>query len=683
MNSWLESGVVQQLEQLSDSTLRSKMRSGQLRWRFKPGAARLRNGVAPRQISIACLSAHAQMKLAHARLAEPAPTSIILASEAGAQASMFTTLPPIPEKERLVPNAEQTAIAQRKLEVIRPLLDRASGQVSAIRLADGRVVGTLEEFAAYIGEQHRVSARTVLRWYARFKSRGFEGLATTARTDRNKSRYFQQFPAAAEFVLRKRIGERLSVALTYDGLVRECARLKVPAPSYETVRRYLESLPGPVKIMALEGARSYDNKCSPYMPQDYRSVAPGALFVADHCRHDCFTVASDDWFPGARPGVPIRLWLTALMDWASRKIVGAAWSLVPSSDSISSALRQAIETCGIPDAILLDNGLDFSSIHRISFSPEAQGVLVRLGIRAVTSLPYNARAKNIERFFGTLHARFDLLFPTYCGNSPSHRPQECEALLREHQRLSKAGQSHLSRLPNATEFIELAKQWIFTEYNNRPHSGQEMQGKSPNAVWSAVEHRRVPDNPHLLDVLMWQRQKRKVTSGGCVQLYNQRYEPVDEYDKDGKVILPSAANLFMEIDRDVMVACDPSNLGDAIALDLDGQVIGRLQAQKLIARGPVAREEVKAGMRKQRRFARVVKDYVSFLSEGHTTELDHLRGRAGVSTLKRLPAAPEVMPRARAVNDDLCVEEIVERFLKRREAPYIEDIVSNFMKEGE
>ena len=73
-----------------------------------------------------------------------------------------------------------------------------------------------------------------------------------------------------------------------------------------------------------------------------------------------------------------------------------------------------------------------------------------------------------------------------------------------------------------------------------------------------------------------------------MQLYGERYEPADG---------ESLAKLFLEIERNVLVACDPANLGEAIALDLDGRFLGRLRAQKLITRGPVSQEDIKASMR--------------------------------------------------------------------------------------
>ena len=106
-----------------------------------------------------------------------------------------------------------------------------------------------------------------------------------------------------------------------------------------------------------------------------------------------------------------------------------------------------------------------------------------------------------------------------------------------------------------------------------------------------------------------------------MQLYGERYEPADG---------ESLAKLFLEIERDVLVACDPANLGEAIALDLDGRFLGRLRAQKLITRGPVSHEDIRASMRIRRTARKAIADYVTGLSgirarAGDRSEISHLQ----------------------------------------------------------
>ena len=134
------------------------------------------------------------------------------------------------------------------------------------------------------------------------------------------------------------------------------------------------------------------------------------------------------------------------------------------------------------------------------------------------------------------------------------------------------------------------------------------RGRTPDEVFNELllpGQRRLIESPEVLYALFWDRQRRKVSEGGCVQLYGERYEPADG---------ESLAKLFLEIERDVLVACDPANLGEAIALDLDGRFLGRLRAQKLITRGPVSQEDIRASMRIRRTARKAIADYVTGLS---------------------------------------------------------------------
>ena len=152
--------------------------------------------------------------------------------------------------------------------------------------------------------------------------------------------------------------------------------------------------------------------------------------------------------------------------------------------------------------------------------------------------------------------------------------------------------------------------------------------------------RRLVESPEVLYALFWDRQRRKVSEGGCVQLYGERYEPADG---------ESLAKLFLEIERNVLVACDPANLGEAIALDLDGRFLGRLRAQKLITRGPVSQDDIRASMRIRSTARKAIADYVTGLSRiraraGDRSEIAHLQDRAEIPREKYSPPSPPPSP---------------------------------------
>jgi hypothetical protein len=399
-------------------------------------------------------------------------------------------------------------------------------------------------------------------------------------------------------------------------------------PCYDTSRAYLKSIPMPISILAREGSSEFLQRVEPYVlrkpPERVNQV-----WVSDHVQHDVWVRNLDlttgcPYFHDLALNAPLRPWMTAWMDWRSRKIVGAVWCFTLSSNTISSALRIGIVECGIPEEGYVDNGKDYrklqaGAMHELrerdkvrALSPECAGVLARLNVKTTATLPYHAQSKPIESWFGNrLHKRFDTLWgEVYCGTSPATRLEACDEALKQHK-LFLAGKRQSSPLPAASEFVSLAHHFIASEYNAvLPHSGVGMNDRTPDEVFSALGEsvRRLQETEKpVLDALFWDRQRRRVREGGCVEIYNQRYEPADP---------SSSARLYELIEREILIACDPTSLGEAIAMDLDGCVIGRLQSQDLLAWGPISREQYIASLRERRRLKRAVKDYVEGLAVG-------------------------------------------------------------------
>jgi hypothetical protein len=189
-------------------------------------------------------------------------------------------------------------------------------------------------------------------------------------------------------------------------------------------------------------------------------------------------------------------------------------------------------------------------------------------------------------------------------------------------------------LPPASEFIMMAAYWIFVEFN------AEVQSQRPWHEWTHAREiydeqlppeKRSPMNPRDLAPLFWSREKRVLREGGCVQICNSRYEPAMD---------PSAAALQLHNEKEVLIACDPYNLGDALALDLDGNFLGTLIATERRNWG-LSREQLRADMRHQRKLGQVSKAFLSGLARRtahHATEIDVLRQNAGI-TIEAEPAA--------------------------------------------
>jgi putative transposase len=640
---WIDIRGVTDLTGWHPQYVRRLAREGQLQQR--PSERGRLNGRVQREYALSSLPLEAQLKfLKQPLLSGPSCAALALRSEPS-QSNLFGSLPEVTEPERLNFSAEQNAQALKRLEAIAPLLEfssRCKRSRPTFHTLGGTAVRSMNALAGYLADQHQVSARTLWNWYAQYKKLGYAGLIDRVRSDKGKSRFFEAHPGVRAFVENKYLRERLSVRMVYQALMRDWKNLEVAhsrPPSYSSVRSYLAGLPKPLLILSREGKRQFQERCEPYLLTDFDSLLPNQIWVSDHGQHDVWV--RNDVYSGVSTNAAVRPWLTAVIDMRSRKVVGTAWSANPSSHTISSALRVGITNFGIPQVLYVDNGKDFEKIGRVDFSPECSGVLIRLGIQPQYCLPGHPQSKLIESWFGTVRKRFDCLWPSHCGSGPKDRPEQCAIALTEHQAFLK-GKRKNSPLPLASEFIATARQWV-EEYNSQhSHGGRGMKSRSPDEVFNELlvpGQRRLIESPEVLYALFWDRQRRKVSEGGCVQLYGERYEPADG---------ESLAKLFLEIERDVIVACDPANLGEAITVDLDGRFLGRLRAQKLITRGPVSHEDIRASMRIRRTARKAIADYVMGLSAiraraGDRTEIAHLQDRADMPEQAN-PRPPLIRP---------------------------------------
>lgn len=111
-----------------------------------------------------------------------------------------------------------------------------------------RTINTLDDLAQHIANKHGISPRTVWKWYCQFQELSFRALANGIRSDRGQSRYFAAHPIAQQIV-QGYLGARMSVRDIHRVL---CGELHGEAPSYGTVRAYLNSMPTLVRALVQE-----------------------------------------------------------------------------------------------------------------------------------------------------------------------------------------------------------------------------------------------------------------------------------------------------------------------------------------------------------------------------------------------------------------------------------------------
>lgn len=636
-SSWIGIDELKALSPWTDRTIQRKSQRCEIdsRWRAERG----RNGKRVREYSVQSLPSDLQMKFAKAQALKFSPEPEDSAITVSEPTSLIKVNPQQMKSTagRIALTPEQTKQAEYRLLMIQPMLDfgqhKSSGR-AAVTLPGGRVAASLQEICKHISEQSGVSSPTLRRWYDRYRQRGFEALADDVRCDKGISRFFKNHPAVDQLVQAKYLSERLSIQLTYEAMCREFPALNLPC--YDTVRVYLHSLPEPIKIMAREGSEQFQQRVEPFIcrkpPERINQV-----WVSDHVAHDVWVRNVDletglPFFQGVPLNAALRPWMTVWLDWRPRKIVGAVWCATPNSHTISSALRIAILECGRPEEAYVDNGKDYRKLragaaHELheagdirKLSPECMGVLARLNIKTTACLPYHGQSKPVESWFGNrLHPSFDKLWTaSYCGTGPEDRPEQCDEALKAHQ-LFLEGKRATSPLPAASEFVHQAKGFIARYNSQMKHTGRGMNKRTPDQVVAELGKNIcfLDDTDRAaLGALFWDRQKRRVKEGGCVQLYSQRFEPADDLSRGA---------LYEQIERDILVACDPTDLRQAIAMDLDGRPIGELKASVLVEWGNTSREAIQASLRERRRAVRGVNRYLSSLANGVDSELDVLR----------------------------------------------------------
>ncbi len=336
-----------------------------------------------------------------------------------------------------------------------------------------------------------------------------------------------------------------------------------------------------VVVLAREGEKAYKDKIGAFVNRD-----PGALSVGD-----CLVADGHDlnfFIRHPHTGRPARMKLIVFYDWASRYPAG--WQIMPTESSVAihAALRRAVITLGkVPRAVYLDNGKAFKAKVFTETDVDLQecvGLYGRLGIAVVTAMPYEARAKIVERFFSTLSDQFEAVLPSYCGASIERKP----AWQLRNERLHRAWheakfQGWMPDIREAAHMLERYVDW----YVSQPHRG--LGGKTPKEVFDAGKGPGV-DEMALGWEFLWRETKRPRRCR--IRMWGIDYEGDCLHGLDG---------------QQVVVFYDAADLSRMWVCGMEGRLLGEIspvQAVHPLARlfgGEVAVDQVKAALERQRR----------------------------------------------------------------------------------
>lgn len=267
-------------------------------------------------------------------------------------------------------------------------------------------------------------------------------------------------------------------------------------PSASRVKQLArERLDAATITLRREGAEAWARTHAAPMGQDPDAWAAGQCWEGDHTPFD-FSVR----VRRAGKWVATRPQLTAWLDRRTRRLMGWHVSEQGNQGTIRLALLDALQRdpeASVPEVVWIDNGKDFMAAsiggltkaerrkltrdEKTEAESRAAGLLRMLSIEPHFALPYNHNGKaRIERFFGTLHQRFDREFATWCGSRPGMvERKELNAKIRE-----------VMSLPTLGELAERFALWA-EWYNHRADHGiADLADRETGELLSPIEFYR-------------------------------------------------------------------------------------------------------------------------------------------------------------------------------------------------
>lgn len=308
--------------------------------------------------------------------------------------------------------------------------------------------------------------------------------------------------------------------------------------SYETVRNYINEDIDPIlKDKYRMGNKDFTDKYDSYIPRDYtaKSIQANDLWVSDG--HDLeFTMKHP--ISGKPSSMKIIVW----QDMATRMWVSYSLVLEETTEAILNALRKGIEKYGKPKALYTDNG-------RAYRSEKTEMAYANLGLEVINAIPYNAKAKPIERTFRNFKESCAIWSLGYKGGHIMERPEKLKDIVKY----------QAEELMDIYQVTEMLEQWI-DWYNNQPHRGRGMDGRTPRERFEKecpIEVREIMPKEMLYELFLY-KQERTVGQHGIV-LNKQEYR---------------FENYQMFIGQKVLVKYDYENLREVFVYTLEGKMIG-------------------------------------------------------------------------------------------------------------
>ena len=478
--------------------------------------------------------------------------------------------------------------ALRKLGAIREFED-----FSAMWVRGG---GLRTEAMAAFCEQAEMGASTLKRWLKVWREQGIEGLVDTRGGEVGVQGFTEEAANMFKSLYLDQRRPSVKTCLQTVGYYSITHKLGWVIPSLRTIQKWVATnIPQAAMVLHREGLASYEAKCAPYIQSNPDSYAPGECWVGDHHQLDFWVQHRNRW---------IRPWLTMWMDYRSRKMVGYVLTDNPNQTTIMRAFGKGAASVGLPSRVKIDNGKDYASEMFMGQTKSKRiaakngyideqfvaGLYAMMDVSVTFSIPYHPQSKPVERLFATVDTQFSAQIETYCGKDSARKPDYLNDRLASERAVGRA-YSLESIAPLFDEYAQV--------YNNAVHSGEGMDGRSPNEVYNTRESKRVIDGG-ALDLLMQVWSGELIVGKNGVRFKNFLY---GQYD----------AALAQHQGRKVRVAYNPDDISrisvyDAVTMRLL-TIAGQNELITLAADDEVSETAMRAAQQHKARAKRAIREY--------------------------------------------------------------------------
>lgn len=376
-------------------------------------------------------------------------------------------------------------------------------------------------------------------------------------------------------------------------------------PTLRTFQRHIESdIKYAVKVLMRDGEKAFSDRCLPYVTRMYDKLEPNDCWIADN--HTLDIQSTDE------NGIVHRLYLTAFLDAKTGVLAGWNVTETPTSWSTILALRHGIMRFGIPKCVYFDNGREFlthdigGNGHRTRKSKagtaEPATILNRLGIEMRNAIVRNAKAKPIERTFGTVKSQFSKIFSGYCGGTILERPESLKRRIKN------------GELPRDYEIRDFLETWIDGDYNMQPYGGAEAKYKDMSRieVWNkSIQSVRQADEAELNLMLMRSTRYQQIKRNGVyVEIYGEKHWYMNTEET------------VMNIGKKVCVRYDPADLRSVRIYDEEDRYLYTWQLADTLLMDYISaeKEEIADAQKLTRSVRRFVKEEAAGIAANLTNE---------------------------------------------------------------